>query len=102
MVQAQLSESFLKGAEVKALGITTLKILDEGQYVNGKFGQQLQIRVLANDPEKRKYKWSLPAVANDTLIKRYGKDTAEWVGKEIKVSTKPNKDNTGLNITVEE
>lgn len=101
MVQAQLSESFLKGTEVKALGITTLKILDEGQYVNGKFGQQLQVRVLANDPEKRKFKWSLPAVANDKLIKLHGKDTAEWVGKEIKISTTPNKDNTGLNIVVE-
>lgn len=101
MVQAQLSESFLKGSEVKALGITTLKILDEGQYVNGKFGQQLQVRVLANDLEKRKFKWSLPAVANDKLIKLYGKDTAEWVGKEIKISTTPNKDNTGLNIVVE-
>lgn len=91
MVQAQLSETFLNGDMVKALNISTLKILDEGQYVKGNFGEQLQIRVLANDPEKRKFKWSLPASVNDFLIKTFGKDTAEWVGKEIKVTTEVGK-----------
>ena len=91
MVQAQLSETFLNGETVKALNITVLKILDEGQYVKGNFGEQLQIRVLSNDPNKRKYKWSLPSAVNDYLINTFGKDTAEWVGKEIKVSTEVGK-----------
>lgn len=91
MVQAQLSETFLNGETVKGLNITVLKILDEGQYVKGNFGEQLQIRVLSNDPNKRKYKWSLPSAVNDYLINTFGKDTAEWVGKEIKVSTEVGK-----------
>ena len=91
MVQAQLSERFLKGEDVIEMGITKLKILDEGSYVKGNYGEQLQVRVLANDLEKTKFKWSLGAKANDTLIKTYGKDTAEWVGKEIEVATEPNK-----------
>ena len=91
MVQAQFSETFLKGEDVATLGITKLKILDEGSYVKGNYGEQLQVRVLANDKDKKKYKWSLAAKPNDQLIKMFGKDTAEWVGREIEVTTEPNK-----------
>lgn len=91
MVQAQFSETFLKGEDVATLGITKLKILDEGSYVKGNYGEQLQVRVLANDKDKKKFKWSLAAKPNDQLIKMFGKDTAEWVGKEIEVLTEPNK-----------
>lgn len=91
MVQAQFSETFLKGEDVISLGITKLKILDEGSYVKGNYGEQLQVRVLANDKDKKKFKWSLNSEANDQLIHLFGKDTAEWVGKEIDVITKPNK-----------
>lgn len=91
MVQAQYSETFLKGEDIASLGITKLKILDEGSYVKGNYGEQLQVRVLANDKDKKKFKWSLAAKPNDTLIKMFGKDTAEWVGKEIEVTTEPNK-----------
>lgn len=91
MVQAQYSETFLKGEDVNLLGITSLKILDEGSYVKGNYGEQLQVRVLANDKDKKKYKWSLGSEANDTLINIFGKDTAEWVGKSIEITTKPNK-----------
>lgn len=93
MVQAQLSESYLKGETVKELGIGMLKILDEGQYVKGNYGDQLQLRVLANDADKRKFKWSLSNKANDKLISLFGKDTSEWVGKEVKISTEVNKNN---------
>ena len=91
MVQAQYSETFLKGEDVNLLGITNLKILDEGSYVKGNYGEQLQVRVLANDKEKKKFKWSLGNKANDTLIALFGKDTAEWVGKIVEVKTEPNK-----------
>lgn len=91
MVQAQFSETFLKGEDVISTGITKLKILDEGSYVKGNYGEQLQVRVLANDKDKKKYKWTLGAKANDQLIVLFGKDTAEWVGKEIEVTTEPNK-----------
>ena len=91
MVQAQYSETFLKGEDIISLGITKLKILDEGSYVKGNFGEQLQVRVLANDKDKKKFKWSLNNDSNDTLIHSFGKDTAEWVGKEIEVTTKINK-----------
>ena len=91
MVQAQFSETFLKGEDIISSGITKLKILDEGSYVKGNYGEQLQVRVLANDKDKKKYKWSLGAKANDQLINLFGKDTAEWVGKEIDVTTEPNK-----------
>uniref|UniRef100_A0AAT9JAP8 ORF75 n=1 Tax=Nitrosopumilaceae spindle-shaped virus TaxID=3065433 RepID=A0AAT9JAP8_9VIRU len=91
MVQAQYSETFLKGESIIELGITKLKILDEGSYVKGNYGEQLQVRVLANDKEKKKFKWSLGAKANDTLISLFGKDTSEWVGKEIEVATEQNK-----------
>ena len=91
MVQAQYSETFLKGEDVNLLGITNLKILDEGSYVKGNYGEQLQVRVLANDKDKKKFKWSLGNKANDTLISLFGKDTAEWVGKIIEIKTEPNK-----------
>ena len=91
MVQAQYSETFLKGEDVKLLGITNLKILDEGSYVKGNYGEQLQVRVLANDKDKKKFKWSLSSKANDTLITLFGKDTAEWVGKTIEITTENNK-----------
>jgi len=91
MVQAQFSETFLKGEDINELGITKLKILDEGSYVKGNYGDQLQVRVLANDKEKKKFKWSLASKPNDMLIKMFGKDTAEWVGKEVEVTTEPNK-----------
>ena len=91
MVQAQYSETFLKGEDVKLLGITNLKILDEGSYVKGNYGEQLQVRVLANDKDKKKFKWSLNSKANDSLITLFGKDTAEWVGKTIEITTENNK-----------
>ncbi len=93
MVQAQFSETFLKGEDIASLGITKLKILDEGSYVKGNYGEQLQVRVLANDKDKKKYKWSLSNKPNDQLISLFGKDTAEWVGKEIEVTTELNKNN---------
>lgn len=91
MVQAQYSETYLKGEDVNLLGITSLKILDEGSYVKGNYGEQLQVRVLANDQNKKKFKWSLGSKANDSLITLFGKDTAEWVGKSIDIGTEPNK-----------
>ena len=91
MVQAQYSETFLKGEDVNSMGITKLKILDEGSYVKENYGGQLQVRVLANDKDKKKYKWSLNSKANDQLINLFGKDTAEWVGKEIEIGTEQNK-----------
>lgn len=91
MVQAQFSETFLKGEDVNSMGITKLKILDEGSYVKGNYGEQLQVRVLANDKDKKKFKWSLNSKANDQLINLFGKDTAEWVGKEIEIGTEQNK-----------
>ena len=93
MVQAQYSETFLKGEDIISLGITKLKILDEGSYVKGNYGEQLQVRVLANDKDKKKYKWSLSNKPNDQLISLFGKDTAEWVGKEIDITTETNKNN---------
>ena len=91
MVQAQFSERFLKGEDINELGITKVKILDEGSYVKGNFGDQLQVRILANDRDKTKFKWSLGSKPNDQLIKLFGKDTAEWVGKEVEVGSEPNK-----------
>ena len=91
MVQAQFSERFLKGEDIIELGITKVKILDEGSYVKGNYGDQLQVRILANDKDKTKFKWSLGSKPNDQLIKLFGKDTAEWVGKEIDVGSEPNK-----------
>jgi hypothetical protein len=91
MVQAQYSERFLKGEDIIEMGITKVKILDEGSYVKGNFGEQLQVRIMANDKDKTKFKWSLGSKANDQLIRTYGKDTAEWVGKEPEIMTEANK-----------
>lgn len=102
MVQASLSESFLKGQDIIDSKISELKLLDEGAYVQGNYGEQLQLRVKANDEDERKFKWSLTAQANDELIKLFGKDTADWVGRTIKVSTKLNKNNNPTPIVVEE
>lgn len=85
MVEASFSEKFLKGEDIQELKITQLKILEEPVYVKGKYGDQLQTRVQANTPDKRKFKWTMGAKANDECIKIFGRNTEDWIAKLVKV-----------------
>ena len=84
-----MSQTYLKPDQVTASDIKKVKLLDEGKFVNGQYGQKLEITVLANG---QKYTWSLGRKNKDNLIKLLGSETAEWIGKEvsIKVTTHDN------------
>lgn len=84
-MQVEYSETYLKADQVIASSIKSLKILNEGELVNGDYGQKLVLKVFAAG---QKYKWQLNNTNKDGLIKLFGKETTEWIGKEVKISTK--------------
>lgn len=85
LMQVETSEKYLKAETVRDLKPGSVKILNEGELENGQYGQKLVLKVLALG---QKYKWSLNNTNKDALIKLYGKETAEWIGKEPKITTK--------------
>lgn len=84
-MKVEMSESYLKADQVIASSINKVKLLDEGKFVNGQYGQKLEIKVLANG---QKFIWSLGNKNRDALIKLFGSETAEWIGKEVKIQVK--------------
>lgn len=86
-MKVEMSESYLKADQVTASSINKLKLLDEGKFVNGQYGQKLELKVLANG---QKYIWTVGDKNRDALIKLLGPETAEWIGKEVKIQVKTN------------
>lgn len=88
-MKVKMSESYLKADQVTASSINKVKLLDEGKFINGQYGQKLEIKVLANG---QKYIWSVGNKNKDALIKLLGPETAEWIGKEVKIQVKTHDD----------
>lgn len=95
-MQVETSEKYLKADYVRENKVNSLKILNEGELESGQYGQKLVLKVLVNGT---KFKWSLNNTNKDNLIKLYGKETAEWIGKEPKIQTKI-QDNQKLGIVL--
>ena len=59
-------------------------IIDEGEYVDGDYGEKFQLTV---EIDKKQKIWSPNKDSIKNLQEEYGKDSALWVGKIVKLST---------------
>jgi len=85
-LQVEKSEKFVKADDLKDQLSVIFKILEEPIEVTGQYGKKLQTRVLMVAGEnKAKAKWSIGDMNRDRLIDKHGKETADWIGKEIPV-----------------
>lgn len=87
-MQITKSEKFVKAEDIaKAKGVI-FKILDEPKLNDGKFGAKVETRMMYSiDNVKIVAKWGMNDTTRDLLIDRFGKETADWIGKDIKVHT---------------
>lgn len=69
-----------KGTDV--LDGDLIKINNEGDLVEGEYGEQLVLKVQTRNGEKNA---SLNQTSQNNLIDAFGDETSNWVGKEIKV-----------------
>jgi len=60
----------------------TIKILSEGEYVSGEYGEQLVVRITTRNGDKN---LALNQTSINNLVDAFGKNSAEWVGKDVKV-----------------
>jgi hypothetical protein len=88
-VQVEKAPQFVRAEDVKQYGITKFKILTEPKLNEGNFGIELTCEAFAIRPdgEKDRIKWRINDRTRANLIDKFGKETAEWVGKELSVST---------------
>lgn len=96
MAKAKLINSKINGDFVKENHVTELKIQsipDFGTY------QKLECEVQCNDESKTKGKWTISKQPNNALIKKWGDDTDNWVGKIVPV--KAENYETGWGIVVD-
>ncbi len=87
-MQVEKSERFVKAADVKGTNGITFKILEEPLEVQGTYGKKLETRVLMKKPdgsESARARWSIGSKNKDTLIDAYGRETADWIGKEFAI-----------------
>jgi len=85
-MQVEKSEKFVKAEDVKGSKDTIFKILDEPVEVTGDYGKKLETRILmVSGDNKAKARWSINNTNKDLLIDGIGTDTADWVGKELKI-----------------
>lgn len=59
-----------------------LKILDAGQIIEGKFGEQYVFKVTT--PQKTEYNLAFNRTSRNTLGRGFGTETEDWRGKIIK------------------
>ena len=85
-MQIEKSPQYIKAEDIKGANKVVFKIVTEPLEVDGKFGKKVEAMILAvADNEKVRAKWSIGNKNRDTLIDKYGKDTADWIGKEVPV-----------------
>ena len=89
----KLNEPEIKSGYVKSEDIGTgngadgiLTCKGEGEIVQGRYGDRLELPVTVNDTDKI---WSVSPMNQKLLMGMLGVDTTEWIGKEIKVFLAP-------------
>lgn len=85
MAVIEKSVRYVKAEDIKGQDKISFKILDEPVEVDGQFGKKIETVVKRNVGDPPKVRWSISNTNRDKLIDLYGKDTAEWIGKEIPV-----------------
>ena len=96
MVEIEKAETggipYLKKSVVNDQGVKKVKIIEEPLLVEKEFEGKKSIKVEAIcstqvlDPAK--VKWTMNATTQNYMIDKYGKNTKNWVGKEIEVAIK--------------
>jgi len=84
MTQLEIGNDWFNAKVLQENNVKEIKILTEGQYVDGKFGRQFSIEILANG---RKYKWTVSKTNQKILAEKYGMNTKYWIEKTVLVKT---------------
>jgi len=87
-MQIAKSIQYIKAADVTEQGIK-FKIIEEPKDVEGNYGIKLECKIQALGPKGDKIiaRWTINNRSRDTLIDKLGSETADWIGKEIPVSS---------------
>lgn len=95
-MKLEISGSYLNGEFVKQNDITKLKILDEPKMVSTEFGEKLQCHVQCNDSSDSTRIWSINKTSQNRLIRLFGNESKEWVGKDAEVEVTKTSTNVGM------
>ena len=90
-MNVQITETnWLSGTKVKELGITELLIIDEAMPKESEYqGKKQQKTVCRVQTGSDVYNWSMNDTCKNALIRAYGEDTKDWIGKTIPIETSP-------------
>ena len=72
-----------KGEDVKDGDIVT--VLNEGEWIEGQFGQQFVVKVQTRNGEKNV---NFNQTSINILHDEFGDDTAKWIGREVLIRVK--------------
>ena len=88
-MQVEKAPQFIHADDVKQYQIEKFKILTEPKLSEGNFGEQLVCEVYAvrKDGSKERVKWTINDRTRTVLIDSFGKETSEWIGKELNITT---------------
>lgn len=86
--EEQVGVAYITPRDVGGAGMTSvLKILDEGEVVEGAFGKRLRLFVELPNGEKKYF--SINKLNKNKLIALLGPDTKLWVRKSFHVISEP-------------
>ena len=83
---------FLNKKVVQEQGVKKVKIKTEPVFVEteyeGKKNQKLECLCSTQVEEPKEVKWQMNATTQNFLIDKYGRNTEDWIGKEIDLAIK--------------
>jgi len=83
-----VSTSYIKGDHVKQYKIKEFVILTEPQIEDTEYGPKLKCKIeYQNKGKEDPDLWQLNNTSRNALIKKYGKETKDWIGKKIPIET---------------
>ena len=99
-MQVEKAPQFIRKEDVLEYGIERFKILTEAKLNEGTYGTELVCEAYAirKDGSKERIKWRINDKTRSNLIDAFGKDTSEWIGKELVIAI----DNKSINGTVKQ
>ena len=87
-MQVEKAPQFIRKEDVLEHGIEKFKILTESKLNEGTYGTELvcEIYAIRKDGNKERAKWRINDKTRSHLIDKVGKDTSEWIGKELNIT----------------
>lgn len=83
---------YLKKATVQEQGVKILKIKSEPKPVDteyeGKKSIKLECICTTQVLDPKEVKWQMNATTQNFLIDKFGKETKDWIGKEVELTIK--------------